>query len=108
MNEKTARKSRQSAEPASMPEPKKAYIFFNCDEAKSDHTKNIFYNHEVFRETKGSLKALWTKVQIEMAAGRVTIDEANLDKVRTSILDGDPTEASQYIHCGVIHSFDCY
>ena len=108
MSEKTTRKGRHSAEPASMPEPKKAYIFFNCDEEKNDHTKNIFYNHEVFCETQKSLKALWTKVQMEVAAGRIAIDEANLDKVRTSILDGDPTEASQYIRCGVIHSFDRY
>ena len=110
MNERTNKRVR-TAEPAAMPEPgKKAFVFFNCDEAKNDHTKNIFYNHEIFSSTAASRKALWTKIQVEIAAGRISIDEANLDKVRSSITDkdGDPTEASQYIHCGVIHAFDCY
>ena len=93
---------------AAAKEAKKAFVFFNCDEAKSDHTKNIFYNHEVFRDTGVSRKALWAKVQAEVAAGRVRIDEANAEAAKACILDGDPTEAGQYLHCGAIHSLDCY
>ena len=40
-----------------------AYIFFNCDAEKSHGSMNIFYNHEIYRDTQASRKALWQKVK---------------------------------------------
>ncbi len=85
------------------------FIFFNCNEEKNQNTMNIFYenNRVVYRETKASRKALWEKVQSEITAERISIDKQNIDAVKDLILEGNPTDASQYIHCGTIISITC-
>ena len=60
-----------------------AYIFFNCDAEKSHGSMNIFYNHEIYRDTQAS-------------------------SVRTAILESDPAEASRYIRFGAIETFVCH
>ncbi len=94
------------------PAEKKAslgFIFFNCNEEKNQNTMNIFYenNRVVYRETKASRKALWEKIQSEIAAERISIDKQNVDTVKDLILEGNPTDASQHIHCGTIISITC-
>lgn len=84
---------------------KKAYVFFNCDQEKSQTSMNLFYNQEIYRDLKGSRKELLAKVEAEVAAGRVNIVSGKADAVRKDILDGDPTEASAFLQYGAIESF---
>ncbi|SFT83893.1 hypothetical protein SAMN02910356_02367 [Selenomonas sp. GACV-9] len=84
---------------------KKAFIFFNCDEEKSQASMNVFYNQEIYRDLKGARKALLSKVESEQAAGRVHIAEADMAAVEQAILAGEPTDASAYIQYGSIESF---
>ncbi len=84
----------------------KAYVFFNCNEQKDPATMNILYNHDVFRDTQVSRKALWAKVQEQ--AGNVRMDECNADAVKEAILSGNPADASQYMPCGAIVEVDCH
>ena len=79
-----------------------AYIFFNCDAEKSHDSMNIFYNHEIYRDTQASRKALWEN------ASRIQIDEDDMTNVRTAILESDPTEASRYMRFGTIETFACH
>lgn len=102
---RTSTKSTKATKPAAK-KPAKVYVFFNCDEAKSKTTMNIFYNHEVFKDTKASRKALWTKVEEEVAAGRVQVDDA--EAAQKAILDGEPCDASQHLHFGEIVALDCH
>ena len=85
-----------------------AYVFFNCDAEKSHGSMNIFYNHEIYRDTQASRKALWQKVKEEQAASRIEIAEDDLTSVRTAILESDPAEASRYIRFGSIETFVCH
>ena len=85
-----------------------AYIFFNCDAEKSQDSMNIFYNHEIYRDTQASRKALWQKVKEEQAASRIEITEDDLASVRTAILESDPAEASRYMRFGTIETFVCH
>lgn len=86
---------------------KKVYVFFNCDEAKSRASMNIFYNNEVFKDTKVSKKLLWDKILAELEAGRVQIDEANLRKAQDAVMGSNPCEASQYLRYGQIEALIC-
>ena len=36
---------------------KNAYIFFNCDEEKSQKSMNLFYNKEIYRDLKLARRA---------------------------------------------------
>ncbi|MBR6012163.1 MAG: hypothetical protein IK062_00095 [Selenomonadaceae bacterium] len=85
-----------------------AFVFFNCDEYKSENSMNIFYNHTVFKNMKGSRKALLKKVKDEAEEKRIQIASENFSKVEKLILEGDPAEASQYIQFGAIKAFDCF
>ena len=85
-----------------------AYIFFNCDAEKSRESMNIFYNHEIYRDTQASRKALWQKIKAEQDAERIQIAEDDLTSVRAAILDSDPAEASRYIRFGVIETVACH
>ncbi len=87
---------------------KKVYVFFNCDEEKSRASMNIFYNNEVFKDTKVSRKSLWEKVLAEMEAGRLQIEQANVQKAQEAVLNGDPCEASQYLRYGKIDALICH
>ena len=84
----------------------KAYVFFNCNEQKDPATMNILYNHDVFRDTQVSRKALWAKVQEQL--DNVRVDEGNLDAAKEAILSGNPVDATQYMHCGAIVEVDCH
>ena len=85
-----------------------AYMFFNCDGEKSPKSKNVSYNNAVYRDLKTSRKALWEKIQEEIDAGNVHVDEANLEAAKNAVLEGNPTDASQYLQYGDIVSVDCY
>jgi hypothetical protein len=87
-------------------EPAKAYLFFNCDEEKSEKSMNIFYNKEVFRDTKAARKALWAKIQDEAEAGRV--DVADAKAVKEAVMTGDPCDAGQHLHYGAIVAIDMH
>ena len=85
-----------------------AFVFFNCDENKSEGSMNIFYNHAIFKDMKTSRKFLLKKIKEEMVEKRIQISGENFSKVEKLILEGDPTEASQFIQFGVIKAFDCF
>jgi hypothetical protein len=84
---------------------KKAYVFFNCDDEKSQKSMNIFYNQTIYNATKKARKELLAKVEEEVAAGRVNVAEGKMDTVSKEILDGEPTKASNYLQFGAIESF---
>lgn len=84
---------------------KKAYVFFNCDEEKSQTSMNIFYNQTIYNATKKARKELLAKVEEEIAAGRVNVAEGKMDTVSKEILDGEPTKASKLLQFGAIESF---
>ena len=79
---------------------KYAYIFFNCDEAKSQSSMNIFYNDVFFSDTKAGRKALLSKVEKEVASGRVNV--VDMEAVKSAILDGEPTDAAGKMQYGDI------
>ncbi|MCR5756730.1 MAG: hypothetical protein K6F95_02330 [Selenomonas sp.] len=83
----------------------KAYVFFNCDEEKTEKSMNIFYNQTIYKATKKARQELLAKVEAEVAAGRVNITEGKDESVSKAILDGDPTKASNYLQYGTIKSF---
>lgn len=87
-----------------MKDPKRAFVFFNCDEKKSRQSMNIFFNTEIYRDLKVARKALLAKVEDELAAGRVQIADGDMAKVEAAILSGDPTEATAYIQYGAIEA----
>lgn len=84
---------------------KHAYVFFNCDEEKTQKTMNIFYNQTIYQATKKARKELLAKVEEEAAAGRINVAADKMDAVSKAILDGEPTDASQYIQYGAIEAF---
>ncbi len=86
-------------------ESKIAFVFFNCDENKSNSSMNIFFNQDIYRDLKTSRKELFTKVQREVADGRVFIEEIHHEDVKNAILNGDPTEATRWMKYGAIVSF---
>lgn len=83
---------------------KKAFVFFNCDEEKTQKSMNVFYNNIIYRDLKGSRKALFTKVEEEINSGRV--NTTDLAAVKAAILEGEPTEATNYLQYGAIASFE--
>ena len=95
---------------ANTTEAKPAFVFFNCDDNKSESSMNIFWdnNRTVYRDLKGARKILWEKVQNELDAGRIRIDAANIDAVKELVLDGDPTEAGKYMQNGAIVKVNCF
>lgn len=84
---------------------KKAFVFFNCDEEKSQTSMNIFYNSTLYGETKKARKELLAKVDEELKEGRIQIAEENKAKVDAAIMEGNPADASQYITYGSIEAF---
>ena len=86
----------------------KAFVFFNCDEGKSEASMNIFYNHAVYKDSKTSRKSLLKKVKEEIDLKRVQVDEGNLEKLENLILEGDPVEAGNLIRFGAIKALDCF
>ncbi|BAL81855.1 hypothetical protein SELR_01470 [Selenomonas ruminantium subsp. lactilytica TAM6421] len=88
-----------------MANAKHAYVFFNCDEEKTQKTMNIFYNKTIYQGTKKARKELLAKVEEEVKAGRINVIDDNMDAVSTAIMEGEPTNASKYIQYGAIESF---
>lgn len=88
--------------------PKKAFVFFNCDENKSEQSMNIFYNHIVYRDMTTARRVLWKKIRDELESGRIFIDEKDMQTVRNMILSEDPVAASDLIKFGAIKEIDCY
>jgi hypothetical protein len=84
---------------------KKAFVFFNCDEEKSQTSMNVFYNSTFYSETKKARKELLAKVDEELKEGRIQIAEENKAKVDAAIMEGEPENASQYITYGTIAAF---
>ena len=68
---------------------KNAFIFFNCDEEKSQKSMNVFYNKEIFRDLKVSRKALFAKIEEELASGRIHAKEEDIPAIRDAILNGN-------------------
>lgn len=91
-----------------MAKPSKVFVFFNCDENKSASSMNIFYNHEVYKDTKTSRKSLWKKIKEENLAERIHISAENFGEVETRILLGNPDSATELIRFGAIKTFDCF
>ncbi|MBP3780324.1 MAG: hypothetical protein ILA30_01510 [Selenomonas sp.] len=85
---------------------KKVYVFFNCDEEKTQKSMNIFYNNTVYNTTKKGRKELLTKVEEEIKAGRVNVLDGKMDAVSKEITDGEPTKASQYLQYASIESLN--
>lgn len=86
----------------------RAFVFFNCDENKSEGSMNIFYNHTVYKDMKTSRKFLLKKIKEEAIEKRIQISSEHFPTIENLILEGDPTEASQYIQFGAIKEFDCF
>lgn len=86
----------------------RVFVFFNCDENKSESSMNIFYNHAVYKDTKTSRKALFKKVKEENLADRIKIDANDFAEVEKRIIDGDPDAASELIKFGAIKTLDCF
>jgi len=105
------RKSTRTTKPAKTARsaaPKKAFLFFNCDEEKSQTSMNVLYNQDVYKDTIASRKALWKKVEEELEAGRVHIADENVEAAKQAVLKGDPVEAGQFLQFGTILAFDCH
>ena len=86
----------------------KAFVFFNCDEGKSEGSMNIFYNRAVYKDGKTSRKSLLKKIQEEVDLKRVQIADGDFEKVENLILEGDPVEAGNYLRFGAIKALDCF
>jgi hypothetical protein len=84
---------------------KKVYVFFNCDEEKSQTSMNIFYNSTVYGDTKKARKELLAKVEEELKEGRIQVAEENMAKVSAAIMEGDPSNAKDFITYGSIEAF---
>ena len=87
---------------------KKAFVFFNCDENKSEQSMNIFYNHTVYRDMTTARRVLWKKIRDELEGGRIFIDDKDMQTVRKMILLENPVDASELIKFGAIREVDCY
>ena len=91
--------------------PKKAtnqaFIFFNCDEAKSPATMNPMYNSIVFKDTKTARTSLWNLVKEQMDAGSIKAS-ASAEDIEREIMLGNPVKASDMLQFGAILCMDCY
>ena len=86
---------------------RKGFIFFNCDEYKSEQSMNIFYNHVVYKDTLASRKLLLSQIQKECSEKRIFIEHDNLAEVKRFINEDDPILASDYMKFGAIKLIDC-
>ena len=83
-----------------------AFVFFNCDAAKSEASMNIFYNNTIYGNSLNSRGKILEKVMAELEAGRIKIADENIKKVQSMILKGDPVAASELMQYGAIREFD--
>ena len=101
-------KTTTAKKPAAAKAAAQAFLFFNCDGEKSEKSKNVFYNHEVFRDMGVGRKALWAKIQEELAAGHIQIAEENKAAAQEAVLSGNPVDAGPYIQFGDIFAVECH
>lgn len=80
------------------------HIFFNCDENKSSHSMNIFYNNIAYEDSIEGRELLLDRLIKENIACKIRIRKEDIMKVRSIILSGKPSDASQYIKYGSIVS----
>ena len=80
----------------------RVHIFFNCDEQKSPKSMNIFYNHCAYSDLPEGRTQLMGKIVAENNAGKIIINEEEMENVKNAVLKGDPAEASQYMKYGYI------
>ena len=83
----------------------RAFVFFNCDNEKSEASMNIFYNNSLYGSARTSRSKLWEKVLAELEAGRIKIADENLKKIQFLIMRGDPCAASEFMQYGAIREF---
>lgn len=76
------------------------YIFFNCDANKNISSMDIRYNNEAFEDSAAGRKALFEKIEQEIASGNITVTDNQA--VKDAILKGDPTNASPMMQYGSI------
>lgn len=74
------------------------YMFFNCDAEKSSTSMNPRYNAVVYEDRD----VLWNVIITNLMVDQIKIDEENLDTVKDIILNGNPTQANDYIRYGCI------
>ncbi|BEU87020.1 hypothetical protein TAMA11512_04840 [Selenomonas sp. TAMA-11512] len=106
-----AKKPAAKKAPAKKPAAAKsslAFIFFNCDNEKSQTSMNIFYNREIFRDTKVGRNALWKKVSGQIEEDHVKASAEDLAAAKAAILEGNPVDAGQYLQFASIAEVTCY
>ena len=79
----------------------KVWIFFNCDEYDSWATMNPSYNNIVYRKREGR-RLLWKKIKAEYKKNAIQMSVDRMTDIRSAIIDGNPTDANQYIKYGFI------
>ena len=90
-------KNPEAARTAKSEPPKKAFVFFNCDGDKTQASKNIFYNNEIYRDVNSARKDLWDRIKDEVEKGTINVIDDEFTKVRHEILYGSPVEAGKYL-----------
>lgn len=86
---------------------KRAFQFFNCDEIKTIASMNPYYNTKIYRDYKSSRQALWMTVKTAVLVNKqVEIDKANMAIVKDLILNGNPSDANDYMKYGIIVAYD--
>ena len=87
---------------------KTAYIFFNCDQDRSNNSMYIRHNTNVFRDVRDARRELWKEVKNQVQEGNVYVEENNVPVIREAILKGNPTLANSYMLYGYIQEVTCY
>ena len=77
---------------------KTIYMFFNCDAEKSSTSMNPRYNAVVYEDRD----VLCSVIIANLMMGQIKINEEDLDTVKDIILNGDPTQANDYIRYGCL------
>ena len=80
------------------------HLFFYCDENKSSYSMNILYNNIAYEDSVEGRELLLDRLIKENIACKIRIRKEDIMKVRSIILSGKPSDASQYIKYGSIVS----
>ena len=80
------------------------HIFFNCDENKFPYSMNILYNDIAYEDSIEGRELLLDRLVKENIACKIRIRKEDIMKVKSIILSGKPSDASQYIKYGSIVS----
>lgn len=86
---------------------KRAYQFFNCDEAKTIASMNPYYNSTIFRDYKASRNQLWKTVKEAIYVNKqVVVDNEKMEEVKEAILNGNPTDVNDILKYGIIVAYE--